>query len=39
MARIKASGKVRSPDFSSDEIKHAVSELKTGRCMDPTGLV
>ena len=39
MARIKASEKVRSPDFSFDEIKHAVSELKTGRCMDPTGLI
>ena len=39
MARIKASEKARSPDFSLDEIKHAVSELKTGRCMDPTGLI
>ena len=39
MARIKASEEVRSPDYSLDEIKHAVSELKTGRCMDPTGLV
>ena len=39
MARIKASEKVRSPDFSLDEIKHAVSKLKTGRCMDPTGLI
>ena len=37
MASIKASEKVRSPDFS--EIKHAVSELKTGRCMDHTGLI
>ena len=36
--RIKGSEKVSSPDFSLDEIKHAVSELKTGRCMDPTGL-
>ena len=35
MARIEASEKVRSPDFSLDEIKHVVSELKTGRCMDP----
>ena len=39
MGRIKASEKVRSPDFSLDEIKHAVSELKTCRCMYPTGLV
>ena len=39
MARIKASEKVRSPDFSFEEIKHAVSELKPGRCMDPTGLI
>ena len=39
MAKIKASEKVRSPDFSSDEIKNAVTELKTGRCMDPTVLV
>ena len=30
---------MRSPDFSFDEIKHAVSELKSGRCMDPTGLI
>ena len=39
MARIKASEKGRSPAFSLDEIKHAVSELKTGRCMGPTGLI
>ena len=39
MARIKASEKVTSLDFSLDEIKHAVSELKTGRCMDSTGLI
>ena len=37
MARIKASEKVRSPDFSLD--KHAVSELKTGKGMDPTVLI
>ena len=35
MARIKTSEKVTSPDFSLD----AVSEFKTGRCMDPTGLI
>ena len=35
MARIKASEKVRSADCSLDDIKHAVSELKIGRCMDP----
>ena len=39
MARIKASEKVTSLDFSLDEIKHAVSELKTGRCTDSTGLI
>ena len=39
MARIKASEKVRSPYFSLDEIKHTVNELKTGRCIDPTGLI
>ena len=39
MASIKASEKVRNPDASLDEIKRAVSELKTGRCMDPTGLI
>ena len=39
MARIKDSEKLMSPDFSLDEIKHVASELKTGRCMDPTGLV
>ena len=31
MARRKASEEVRSPDFSLDEIKHVVSELKTGK--------
>ena len=36
--RIKASKKVTSPDFSLDEIKHGVSELKTDRCVDPSGL-
>ena len=39
MAMIKASEKVMSPDFSLDEIKHAFNELKTGRCMDLTGLI
>ena len=39
MARVKASEKVRSPDFSLDEIKHAASEPKTGRYINPTGLV
>ena len=39
IARIKASEKVRSSDFSLDEIKHAVSELITGRCVDPTYLI
>ena len=39
MARLKAASKVKAPDFSINEIKHAVSELKSGKCSDPTGLI
>ena len=28
-----------SPDFTFDEIKRAVHELKDGQCNDPTGLI
>ena len=37
--RIRESEKVISPDFTFDEIKHAVQELKGGQCSDPTGLI
>ena len=39
MARLKAASKVKTPDFSINEVKHAVSELKFGKCSDPTGLI
>ena len=40
MARLKVASKVKTPDFSINEVKHAVSELKTGKCSsDPTGLI
>ena len=39
MARLKAASKVKSPDFSINEVKHAVSELKSFKCSDPTGLI
>ena len=39
MARLKAASKVKTPDFSINEVKHAVSELKSGRCSDATGLI
>ena len=35
--RIRESEKVISPDFTFDEIKRAVQELKGGQCNDPTG--
>ena len=38
MARLKVASKGKTPDFSINEVKHAVSELKTGKCSDPTGL-
>ena len=38
MARLKVASKVKTPDFSINEVKHAVSELKSGKCSDPTGL-
>ena len=31
--------KVISPDFTFDEIKRAVQELKGSQCNDPTGLI
>ena len=37
--RIRESEKVTSPDFTFDEIKRAVQELKGGQCNDPTGLI
>ena len=37
--RIRESEKVISPDFTFDEIKRAVQELKGGQCNDPTGLI
>ena len=39
MARLKVASKIKTPDFSINEVKHAVSELKTGKCSDPTGLI
>ena len=30
MARLKVASKVKTPDFSINEVKHAVSKLKTG---------
>ena len=37
--RIRESEKVISPDFTFDEIKHVVQELKGSQCNDPTGLI
>ena len=37
--RIRESEKVISPDFTFDEIKHAVQKLKGGQFSDPTGLI
>ena len=39
MAKLKVASKVKTPDFSINEVKHAVSELKTGMCSDPRGLI
>ena len=39
MLRIYASKAKVSPDFTVDEVKTAVHELKTGKCMDPLGLI
>ena len=39
MARLKAASKVKTPDFRINEVKHTVSELKSGKCSDPTGLI
>ena len=37
--RLREYEKVISPDFTYDEIKCAVQELKGGQCSDPTGLI
>ena len=37
--RIKAYGSIISPNFSLDEVKQAVGELKLGRSADSTGMV
>ena len=39
MLRIYASKTKVSPDFTMDEVKTAVHELKTWKCMDPLGLI
>ena len=39
MVRLKVASKVKTPDFSINEVKHAVNELKTGKCSDSTGLI
>ena len=39
MARLKVASKVKTPNCSINEVKHAVSELKTGKCSDPTDLI
>ena len=39
IARLKVASKVKTPDFNINEVKHAVSELKTGKCSDPIGLI
>ena len=39
MARLNVSSKVKTPDFSINEVKCAVSELKSGKCSDLTGLI
>ena len=37
--RIRESEKVISPEFTFDEIKRTVQELKGGQCSDPTRLI
>ena len=39
MLRIYVSKAKVSPDFTMDEVKTAVHELKTGKYMDPLGLI
>ena len=39
LLRIKACRSSISPNFSLDEVKQAVGELKLGRSADPTGMV
>ena len=36
---LKRAEAVKSPNFSLDEVKQAVGELKLGRSADPTGMV
>ena len=39
MARLKAASKVKTPDFSINELKHAVCELQSAKCSYPTGFI
>ena len=39
MLRIYVSKAKFSPDFTMDEVKTAVHELKTGKCIDPLGFI
>ena len=39
MVGLKVDSKVITPDSSINEVKHVVSELKTGKCSDSTGLI
>ena len=37
--RLHKARTTHSPDFSLSEVQNAISELKEGRCVDPTGFV
>ena len=37
--RLHKATTTHSPDFSLSEVRNAISELKEGRCIDPTGFV
>ena len=37
--RLHKARTTHSPDFSLSEVRNATSELKEGRCIDPTGFV
>ena len=37
--RLHKARTTHSPDFSLSEVRNAISELKEGRCIDPTGFV
>ena len=37
--RLHKARSTHSPDFSLSELEDAISELKEGRCIDPTGFV